>query len=208
MRSVIITVFILIAIGEIASYAGYNAISAGTAICLLLILVSVYRDSKSIQYKSNETIAAEYKNERLGKFIKILLNKEIGPMYTPDGIDMIINCVNERINKEKLKFNNRTGLIIASIVSGICLPIVWKLFELYKMDEISWNYKIDLTIVFLAVLIYSIAFIIILYPYYMNHKLREYNDLYDMKSDLLYLKYLLTIDPTWGKEIIINTHIE
>lgn len=199
IRLILLAIIVLLMIGIIGSYLGYNVIAIGGLTCLLVLALSMIRDSHKLP--QNEEAAIVYKDKRLGAFTAILKNKEIGPMNSPDGMAMLIGCADYHIKKEEIKLKNRSGIIVGGIVTTVFVPVALKLFEFYKLDEIGIDNKITLAFSIMSAFIYSAIGIGFLYPFYWEYKCRDYNDLCDMKSDLIYLQYLYKNNPSWDAVI-------
>lgn len=200
IKYILLTIIVLVVIGIIASYLGENEISVGVSICLLIIVFSMLRDSHKLP--QNEESAIVYKDKRLRAFTTMLNNKEIGPMNSPDGMALLISCVDEHIKKEEIKLKNRSGVLVGGIVTTVFVPIALKLIEFYKLNEIGGLNIITLASLVLSAFIYSTICIGLLYPYYLDYKFRNYYDLCDMKSDLIYLQYLYKNNPSWDTAIV------
>lgn len=160
------------------------------ALCGIIIAITL-KNAK----KDNTKYAINYKNDKLLKWIQFLENSEIGPLNSVEGMDTLINCVDNRIELEKLKIENRPGVLVNGIATAIIIPCVLRFIEYVQaMGEGNLDMLIALLLTVLCAFIEVLVIIVVLYSYYIEYVCRDYRLLCYMKNDCIYMKQLYSMN--------------
>ena len=170
----------------------WGAISGISMLVLCGIMIAItYKNAK----KDNTKYAINYKNDKLLKWIQFLENKEIGQLNSVEGMDALINCVDNRIELEKLKIENRPGILVNGITTAIIIPCVLRFIEyIQSMGEGNPDILLTLLMTVICAFIEVLVIIVVLYSYYIEYVCSEYRLLCYMKNDCIYLKQLYSMN--------------
>ena len=189
-REMFIYMVVVAVLYAIASIVGNSILEVVTAVAMLPSFIYIFKTAKEEKNIDNTIKKIQAKKEELQNWSLYVNENGMESFNNSKSFDMLIECVDERMKIESFKVENRPGLLIGSLILTIIIPTVINIISKLNLGNIGWSTSIKLVFYIALAVIEVFLLIVVAYPLYTGFVSKNYNDLYNMKNDLLYLKYL------------------